>query len=94
MPRTLVETTPTFRRYRVTDGAGQAVGEDIEYILTTEQQNAQTIINRAATAVTNNQAFLAISSPTAAQVSAQVNALTRQVDGIIRYLFNILDGTD
>lgn len=94
MPRTLVETTPTFRRYVVTDGAGKVIGEDKEQILNPEQTNAQVIAQRAATAVANNQTFLAIASPTAAQVSAQVTALTKQVDGLIRFAFNIFDGTD
>ena len=58
---------------------------------TTAQQNQQTLESRAQTALTNNQTFLAISSPTNTQSVAQVQALTRQVDGIIRLLLGLLD---
>ena len=50
------------------------------------QANAQTIAARANTALTNNVAYLGIASPTNAQVVAQVAALTRQVDGLIRFV--------
>jgi hypothetical protein len=36
------------------------------------------------TAYANNEDFLALSPPTQAQVVAQVNALTRQVNALIR----------
>lgn len=53
--------------------------------------NQQTLQQRAATALTNNQTFLAIASPTQAQAVAQVQALTRQVDGLIRFLLGQFD---
>lgn len=48
--------------------------------------NAITLLGRAQTALTNNATFLAIGSPTNAQTLAQVQALTRQVDALIRFL--------
>lgn len=42
------------------------------------------LITKAKTALTNNVNFLAIVSPTNAQAVAQVQALTRQVDALIR----------
>jgi hypothetical protein len=53
--------------------------------------NLNTLMGRAQTALTNNQAFLAIASPTTAQVATQAKALTRQVDAIIRLLLQQFD---
>lgn len=53
--------------------------------------NAATLRSRASTALTNNAAYLALASPTQAQAVAQVAALTRQVDGLIRLALDKLD---
>ena len=53
--------------------------------------NAATLRSRAQTALTTNATFLAIASPTAAQVATQTKALTRQVDALIRLAINALD---
>lgn len=46
-------------------------------------------------AVAANKTFLALSSPTAAQVGAQVKSLTRQVNALLRLRLNALsDLTD
>lgn len=45
-------------------------------------------------ALNNNVAYLAIGSPTTAQAVAQVAALTRQMDAVIRVLLGLLDATD
>jgi hypothetical protein len=57
----------------------------------TQGANVVTLLQRAQTALTNNQTFLAIASPTQAQAVAQVQALTRQVDGLIRFLLGTFD---
>ena len=41
-----------------------------------------------------NSVFLAVPSPTAAQVVEQVRALTRQMQGVIRLAANDLDGVE
>lgn len=51
---------------------------------TTAQTNADSLVSKARTALTNNNTFLAIASPTAAQVATQVKALTRQVNALIK----------
>lgn len=56
--------------------------------------NAATIKTQAQAALTANKAFLAVASPTAAQVSAQVKALTRQNQALIRLALDLLDNTD
>ena len=56
--------------------------------------NAITLQDRARLAMISNRDFLALSSPTNAQNAAQVKALTRQNNGIIRLLIGALDATD
>jgi hypothetical protein len=48
----------------------------------------------AAQALAANSEFLALTSPTNAQSVAQVKALTRQVNALIRILIDALDTTD
>ncbi len=55
--------------------------------------NAQTLQTNAANALTGNTTFLAIASPTTAQVTAQVKALTKECNAVIRLLLNQLDST-
>lgn len=56
-------------------------------------QNQADLHQKAATALTNNAAFLAITSPTNAQAVAQVQALTRQMNAVIRLMLGLLDTT-
>jgi hypothetical protein len=58
--------------------------------------NLATLLQRAQAALVNNNTYLAIPSPTQAQAITQVAALTRQVDGLIRFLvqdFSTTTGT-
>jgi len=59
-----------------------------------DQDTQRTLRNAAQTALTNNQTFLAVSNPTNAQIVAQVKAVTRQVDGLIRFLVADFSGTN
>jgi hypothetical protein len=60
----------------------------------TDAQIAQAVANRATleshipTAIANNVTYLGLASPTNAQVVAQVQALTRQIDGLVRLLYS------
>jgi hypothetical protein len=74
MPRTLVETTATHRRYRVTNGSGKVVGEDLEPIATPVDTN-EAAVRQAALA------YLSITNPSAPQTSEQVKRLSRIVLG-------------
>lgn len=68
--------------------------EDYTVPKPTEQYNSETITEQAQTALVDNRAFLAITSPTQAQTLAQVKDLTRQNNKIIRMLLQAFDGTD
>lgn len=56
--------------------------------------NRDTIRAAAVTALTNNRDYLANATPTAGQVGAQVKALTRQVQALIRLTLNQLAAAD
>lgn len=56
--------------------------------------NEADLIARAKTAITANAAFLAVTTPTTAQAVAQVKALTRQVNALIRLVGRDLLSTD
>lgn len=60
----------------------------------TELANYQTLVGKAPAAIANNQTFLALTAPTNAQTLAQVEALTRQVNAIIRLLVGQLEAVD
>lgn len=55
--------------------------------------NRQTLLTQARTALGNNATYLAIPAPTQAQAAAQVAALTRQVNALIRFAVNDLTAT-
>lgn len=59
-----------------------------------EQVNRETIEAQAVTALTANTAYLAVNNPSQAQAIAQVEALTRQVNKLIRLVLNRLDDTE
>ena len=57
--------------------------------------NASLIRQRVPQAFQNNQAFLALPTPiTAGQAQAQLIALTRQYNGLLRLLFDQVDQID
>ena len=56
--------------------------------------NRLSIEAKALLALQTNRNFIALTAPTNAQTLAEVKALARQNNGIIRLLLNKLDGTD
>lgn len=59
----------------------------------TADANGTTIRSRAQQALTANATYLAIGSPTNAQVAAQVVTLTKESTAVIRLLLGLLDST-
>lgn len=64
-----------------------------DFAATGDSATLRTLLAAAETALTNNKAFLALAAPTAAQAITQVQALTRQVDALIRLAVGDLSGT-
>lgn len=56
--------------------------------------NEKTIRSRTGVALQTNAAYLALATPTAAQTTTQVKALTRQVSGLLRLVDNRLEAAD
>lgn len=71
-------------------------------VTTTAQQTAATaLLSKASAAIAGNVTYLAIASPSNAQVTAQVRALTRQTNAVMRLIAGmygqhgqLVDGTD
>lgn len=55
--------------------------------------NANDLQTKVQAALTTNATYLALASPTAAQTTAQVKALTREISALIRLTQNLLDDT-
>lgn len=69
----------------------------LDSLAATETQRTvsrSTLVSRADTALTGNKTYLAIASPTNAQVAAQVKTLTQQNSAVIRLLLGRLEATD
>lgn len=90
-----VEINPTqiiVSHASVTNGNTAAIQSMINaYVLDPNWQGLQAddrslLLARARAALSTNATFLAIASPTAAQVSGQVKALSRQMDAMILFL--------
>lgn len=81
-------------RNQTFDKDGNLVAEQVVEVDDTAEVNKVTIEDRAVAALADNRTFLAIASPTNAQVVAQVKALTRQNSAVIRLILNRLEGTD
>lgn len=61
------------------------------YLRANASETQQAIQDKIWKAVVANRNFLAVASPTNAQVLAQVKSLTRQIDALIKMTFEVYD---
>ena len=73
---------------------GVMVSEEIVVVDTTAETSEELIRTRAAAALLTNRTYLALAAPVGADNLAQIRALTRQNNGLLRMLLNNLDGVD
>lgn len=76
------------------DADGVETARQVTYEVSTEQVNDETIRSQALSALVANKTFVGLASPSTAQNAAQIKALTRQVNGIIRLVLGALDAAD
>lgn len=76
------------------DGKGNETTRTVSYDVPQEQINDETIRQQALDALAANRTYVARQSPTAAQNTAQIKALSQQMNGLIRLVLGRLDGTD
>jgi hypothetical protein len=92
--RQRVVANPDGTVYRLLDetSSWDADLEDpIPAALVTAALNRRDVLTKLSTALANNQAYLASGTPTVAQVAAQVRALTRQMNALLRIVGDHLD---
>ena len=70
-------------RHQTFDGSGGLVSETVEEVDITAEVEDKTLRDQARTAFENNKTYLA-STPTPSETVAQVDAITRQINGLIK----------
>lgn len=86
-------TAKTITFFGTDDVTGQAAVTTAAGQFVDRAANRATITTRANAALTANATYLAIASPTTAQAVAQTATLTKECNGIIRLLLQVLDST-
>lgn len=80
----------TTRPYTDSENAGA----DQRALDATRSINKEALLSKAEQALSTNATFLAIASPTNAQTLAQVKALTKQINALIKLAVNDLNSQD
>lgn len=77
----------------MTDASLQTTIDTAAAAFVDREANASDLTTKATTALTTNATFLALANPTTALTLAQVKALTRQMNALIRMTLGQLDDT-
>lgn len=85
---------PSYEDVMAEVGRLSQLEQDQQTAVAQQNTNKATLEQQAATALTNNRAFLQKASYTNAEIIAQVKDLTRQNNAIIRLITKTLDGTN
>lgn len=88
---TVVVDTPEFTDFREVDASIGYEGFRREWKPGSVAYNAEQLRAKAAQALTANAAFLALASPTNAQVVTQVQRLTRECNALLRDFIGALN---
>lgn len=83
-----------YMRVVFTDALTAAQAEAVTNRCESTNPNSEELRRRALAALQANRDYLAIGTPTQAQAVAQVAALTRQVNALIRFALQAFDGTE
>lgn len=86
----LLSDDGVFQLWQHTDSLGNVS----TYEVTWAQLNHDNLVQQAQTALANNRTYLNIGNPNNAQVTAQVAALTHQIQALIRFALSQFDGTN
>lgn len=89
MAEVVVRDTPEYTLYR--DAGPGWVSERVEWKPGSAAYNEQQIRDKARQALASNASFLALATPTNAQTVAQVRALTRQTNALLRLYLDALN---
>lgn len=85
--RVVISTANGLQQVEYRDSVTAVVtSRGVEPVAGTDEANVGVLVARANTAIAQNATYLALPSPSAAQVTAQVDRLTRECSALLRLM--------